>query len=178
MMYRQSRWLLCLCMNAALMAGSAQAQSSRLSPKEIGQIIDAALQAVVPPELPLTSHTVAERGIRFDFGRTMTAFGYADDASVRASLRLTRAVTEGSDSLLTDCDQMGSKSCSLLGRSAYVSLQPISVSNAGAVVRVDVIWATPSSTRTYESGSSTEVILSRFRSGSWTFVRLGRRIIS
>ena len=175
---RYSRWLLCLCIGVALAATSVRAQTPRRSPKEIGQIINAALQAVIPPGERLSSHTVAERGIRFDYERTMAAFGYADDADARASLGLTRTVTAGTDSLLVDCDQLGMKACSQLGRSAYVTLEPITVARSEAVVWVHVVWATPASKRTYRSASSTEVILSRSGSRPWTFVRTGRRVIS
>ena len=178
MMYRHSRWLRCLWIGVALVATSVQAQTPRRSPKEIGQIIDAALQAVIPPGQRLTSHTVAERGIRFDYDRTMAAFGYADDAGARASLGLKRALTAGSDSLLMDCDQRGSKACSRLGRSVYVYVEPISISSSEALVRVHTTWATTPSKRTYMSGSWTEVILSRSGSGPWTFVRTGRGVIS
>lgn len=178
MMYRYSRWLVRLSVGLALVATSVQAQTLRRSPKEIGQIIDAALQAVIPPGKRLTSHAVAERGILFDYDRTMAAFGYADDATARASLGLTRAVTAGSDSLLVDCEQSGAKACSRLGRSAYVYLQPVSVSTSEAVVWVHVEWATTLSNRTFKSLSSTEVFLSRSGSGRWTFVRTGRGVIS
>ncbi len=177
-MYSNSRWRLYLCTGVALVATSVQAQSPQRSPKEIGQIVNAALQAVIPPEQRLTSHTVAERGIRFDYERTMAAFGHADDADARASLGLTRAVTAGADSLLVDCDQRGTKKCSRLGRSAYVYVEPISVARSEAAVWVHVVWATTPSMRTYRSASSTEVILSRSGSGPWTFVKTGRRVIS
>ena len=178
MMYRHSRWLGCLCICVAVVATSVRAQTPRRSPKEIGQIIDAALQAVIPPGQRLTSHTVAERGIRFDYDRTMAAFGYADDSGARASLGLTRAVTAGANSLLVDCDQRGTKACSRLGQSAYVYLEPISVSSSEAVVIVHVVWATTPSKRTFQSASSTELILSRSGSGRWKFVRIGQSAIS
>ena len=171
-----SQWIHCL--GFVLLTSSIQAQPTRPSPKEIGQIIDAALQAVVPATKPLTSGTVAERGIRFDFGRTMSAFGSVDKPAARAGLGLTRAVTEGSVALLEDCDQVGSKACSRLGRSAYVYLEPISVSDSEAVVWVHVRWATTPSKRTFLSSSSTEVVLRRSGSGPWTFVRTGKNVIS
>jgi len=179
MISRYSRGHLCLGIGVTLLATSVQAQTSRRSPKEVGQIINAALQAVIPPEHILTSHTVAERGIRFDYGRTLAAFGHADNAETRASLGLTRADAAGTDSLLVDCDQMGSQACSRLGTSAYVYVKPDSVSSSTAIVWVHVVWATTTrSKRTFMSGSSTEVILSRSGSGPWTFVRVGRGVIS
>ncbi len=161
-------------------ATSVQAQAPRRSPKEIGQIIDAAWHAVIPAWERHAGSTVAEHEIRFDYGRTLAAFGYADDAAARASLDLTHAFTGGADSLLVDCDQRGSKTCSRLGRSVYMYLEPISVSGSEVVVWVHVSWAStpPNSKRTFGASSSTQVFLSRSGSGPWTFVRLGKGVIS
>ena len=178
MMYCHSRWLGCLCVCVAMLATTVQAQTPRRSPKEIGKIIDAALQAVIPPEELLSSDTVAERGIRFDYDRTMAAFGYANVPDARASLGLKRPVTAGAKSLLVDCDQRGMQGCSRLGRSAYAHVEPVSVSNSEAVVWVHVSYATTPSKRSFLSGSSTEVILSRSGSGRWKFVRTGQIAIS
>lgn len=179
MVSRYSRTLLGLCTGVTLLAASVQAQAAARSPQEVGQIIAAAMQAVVPPDLRLTNHTVAERGIRFDYARTLAAFGYTDDAQTRASLGPAGALSTGTDSLLVDCDQVGSKACSRLGSSVYVSVEPISVSSSQATVWVNLVWATTMpSKRTFLSASSTEVILSRSGSGPWTFARTGRGIIS
>lgn len=177
-MCRHSRWLRRLCLGVALVPGAAQAQAHRPSPTEIGEIVDAALQAVLPPDTELTTHTVAERGIRFDYGRTMAAFGHADSADARTRPALTRAVTEGSAALLEDCDPLGTQACARLGRSAYVHVEPSAVSSTDAVVWVHVTWATTLSGRSFRSASGTEVILRRTGSGPWTFVRTGRGVIS
>ena len=71
-----------------MLATTVHAQAPRRSLKEIGRIIDAALQAVIPPDELLSNQTVAERGIRFDYERTMAAFGYANVPGARASLGL------------------------------------------------------------------------------------------
>jgi len=179
MVSRHLQKVLGLCTGVTLLAASVQAQAAARSPQEVGQIIAAAMQAVVPPGQRLTSHTVAERGIRFDYARTLAAFGYRDDAPTRASLGLAPTFPAGTDSLLADCDQMGSKPCSRLGSSAYVYVEPIAVLSADAAVWVHVVWATTMpSKRTFLSASVTEVILSRSGSGPWTFVRTGRGIIS
>ncbi len=179
MVSRYFRTLLGLCTGVTLLSVSVQGQAVARSPQEVGQIITAALQAVVPPDQRLTNHTVEERGIRFDYGRTLAAFGQADDAKTRASLGLTRTLTAGTDSLLVDCDQMGMEACSRLGSSVYVSVKPISVSSSVASVWVHVVWATSMpSKHTYLSASSTEVILSRSGSRPWTFVRTGTGVIS
>ena len=180
MVSRYSRTLLALCTGVTVLSGPVQGQAAARSPQDVGQIITAALQAVVPPDLRLTNHTVADRGIRFDYARTLAAFGYTNDATTRARLALGRAVTEGTDSLLVDCDQMGSGPCSRLGSSAYVYVEPISVSSSQATVWVHVLWATtpPNSKRTFRSASSTEVILSRSGLGPWRFVTTGAGVIS
>jgi hypothetical protein len=145
----------------------------------IGRIIDAALQEVLPPTLQLTSRTVNERGIRFDFERTLAAFGLVDNARTRASLHLNRAVAEGTASLLADCDQMGTKPCTQLGATAYVYVEPIALSGIEARIRVHVLWATSSPSATYLSGSATEVIVRRSASGPvWIARKTGRGVIS
>lgn len=177
-MFRHSRWIRFLCVGIPLLASSVQAQTPGRSPKEIGKIINAALQAVIPPETRLTSYTISERGMRFDYGRTMALFGVPDNAEARASLGLTRTVADGSIALLEDCDQRGTESCERLGRAAYVYLEPISVSDSQAIVRVHVYWATQPSGRAYLSGSSTEVVLKRSGSAPWRFIRTGRVLTS
>ena len=179
-MYRHLRLLGCVCVGVAFGANSVQAQTPQISPKEIGQIIEAAIQGVTPSFEQHANATIAERGIRFDYARTMAAFGREDNAGARASLSLTHALTAGSDSLLVDCDQMGSKVCSRLGRSVYVRLEPISVSTSEVAIWVHMEWAgtPPKSKRSFRAGSSTQVFLSRSGSGPWTFLKIGRGVIS
>lgn len=174
----RSRLMRCLCLGAALTTGALHAQAPTQSPKEIGQIIDEALRTVTPPESRLTSYTVEERGIRFDYGRTLATFKRADSPEAREQLRLTRAVAEGSRALLEDCDQMGSQACSRLGRAAYVAVELISASATETAVWVHVEWATTFPKRSYLSSASTEVFLTRSGSGPWRFARVGRRIVS
>jgi|SRR6185437_8947328 len=178
-MFRHSRWISGLGLGLALgvVTTSVQAQPHRRSPREVGEIISAALQAVIPPEQLLSSESVAKRGIRFDYRRTMPAFGLADDADARAKLGLTRAVTEGSAALLQGCDQEGGEDCKRLGRSAYVYVQPISVSDSAAVVWVHVLWATYFPTRAFLTGASTEVFFTRSGSGPWKFLKTGRIVV-
>ncbi len=174
-----SRWLRCIFLGAAIVGTSLEAQPSRRAPKEIAQIVDAALQAVIPPEKVLTQFTVAERGVRFDFGRTMAAFGYeVDDATARSSLDLRSAVAPGTRVLVSDCSQMGMKPCKLLGKGTYVYLEPASATDSEAVVWLHVSWVTTFPTRAFMSGFSTEVCLSRSGSGPWRFVRIGKTVIS
>ena len=176
-MYRGSRWV--ACVGVALLASSAHAQSAARSPRQMGEIINAALHAVIPAENPPGSHPIADvagREVRLDYGRTMTAFGLANNADVRAKLGLTHA--EGSHALFEDCDQMGAGPCKQLGRAVYTYVEPLSISNSEARVQVHVIWANKPSTRTFLSVWVTEVILTRSRSGPWKFLKLGRGVIS
>lgn len=177
-----SRWIRGVYLGAVLTTGALHAQSPAHVPaqslEEIGQIINAALHAVAPPDRRLSSYTVQERGIRFDYVRTLATFHRVDSPEAREQLRLTRAVAEGSDSLLEDCDQLGMQSCSRLGRAAYLHLELVSSSATETVVWVHVSWATRMTTRSYFSGASTEVFLSRTGSGPWLFARVGRRIVS
>lgn len=170
-------WIRTLCL--VVVASSVQAQSPRLSPRNIGAIINAALREIIPPETRLGNGTVAERGIRFDYSRTMTAFGLPDDHDMRASLGLDRVVTEGSLALFADCDQLGMQPCARIGHSVWVAVEPISVSDSEVVVWVHVSYATTMpSNRRYLSGFATEVFLARSGSGPWRFVRTGRGIVS
>jgi hypothetical protein len=176
-MFRDSRWLRSLSL--ALLASSAQAQASTGSPKEIGEIVQTALQIVIPAQDPPGSHPVADvagREIRLDYGRTMVAFGLANSTDVRTKLGLTHA--EGSRALLDGCDQMGAGSCERLGRSAYTYVEPVSISHTEATVRVHVIWANRPSKRTYMSVWVTEVILTRSGAGPWKFRKLRNGMIS
>ena len=70
-----------------------------------GHIISGALQAVIPPSQRLSNLTAAERGIRFDYVRTIAAGIRMMQRLVRA-LALARALSTGTDSLLVDCDEM------------------------------------------------------------------------
>jgi hypothetical protein len=174
-----SFWLRRIFLGLTIMGTSLEAQSPRLSPTEIAQIVDAALQAVIPPEKMLTQVTVAERGVRFDFGQTLAAFGYqVDGSTARSTLKLRRPVVPGARALLSDCGQAGDKPCKLLGKATYVSLTPISATDSEARVWLHVSWVTTFPTRAYLSGFSTEVYLSRSPSGPWKFVRTGRQVIA
>ncbi|GEM_PF-2729945 len=177
----QARWIGGLCLGITLVGTSLSAQQTQRTTKEIAQIVDAALQGVVPPEKSLTDLSVAVRGVRLDYQRTMEAFGHSGDVGSLSSLGLRSTVTSGTKELLSDCDQSGFKPCTRLGRAAYVQLMPQSSTDSTAVVVVHVVWATTlasgvarPATRTYMSAFSTEVYLSRSGSGAWTFVRAGK----
>ena len=177
----KARWIGRLCLGMALVGTSLDAQQARRAPKEIAQIVDAALQGVIPPETRLTDDTLAERGVRFDYQRTMAAFGYTGDVGSLSSFGLRSTVTSGTEDLLSDCSQMGFKPCTRLGRAVYVNLAPMSSTDSTAVVVLHVVWATTHDsgmkdppTWTFMSAFSTEVHLARAGAGAWTFVRAGK----
>jgi hypothetical protein len=173
-----ARWLRWIFLGATIMGTSLEAQQPRRAPKEIAQMVDAALQAVIPAEKTLDQFIVAERGVRFDFGLTMAAFGYeVDDSTARSSLNLQRGVAPGAHGLLSDCSQTGMKPCKLLGKAIYVSVRPLSTTDAKAVLWLTVRWVGTSSTRAFMSGFSTEVYLSRSGSGPWKFDRTGKTLV-
>lgn len=181
----QARWIGRLCLGVALVGTSLDAQQALRTPREIAQIIDAALQGVIPPEKQLADRTVAERGVRFDYQRTMAAFGYTGDLASLSSFGLRSTVTSGTKELLSDCDQSGFNPCTRLGRAAYVNLQPMSSTDSTAIVVLHVVWATTldsgvkdPATRTFMSAFSTEVYLARSGAGAWTFVRTGKTAVS
>ena len=184
-MFLHSRWICCLV--AGLLASPVQAQSPTRSPEAIGAIIDAVLHVVVPrkktverqPAVEIAGTDLIGRAIRLDYAQMMAAFGMPTNATVRAKLGLGRAVTEGSAALLDDCDQLGGGPCRKLGRSVYVRMKPLSISDSAAVVLVEVVWATAYPSKpTLMSAFTTQVFLTRSGSGPWRFLKLGRGVIS
>jgi hypothetical protein len=172
------RWLSFFFVGLSMSGVALGAQQPRHSPSEVGQIVDAAIAAVIPPETSLTSYTVAERGVRFDYLRTMSAFGFVGDLPPLSSLRLRSDITLGTRELLSDCDQLGSKSCTQLGQSVYVLLEPVSFKDSEAIVWLHVHWVTKSGEHSFLSGFSRQVHLARSRSKPWRFVRTGKGIIA
>lgn len=170
-----------LVLAVAPVAAQSPPSAVVLPPKEVGQIINVALQAVLSPETELSRIPVAERGVYFDFERTMEAFGLGGRSLEFPSLGLTRAVTVVSGQLIADCDQGGSGPCSGMGRVVYVQLRPISLTRTEGVVSLNVYWAVRGSRRTYLTGFATQVHLARTftrtRTGSWRFVRTGQTAV-
>ncbi|HET7188635.1 MAG TPA: hypothetical protein VFI52_10785 [Gemmatimonadaceae bacterium] len=176
-----------MVIGACLLAQPLAAQPRRLAPSEIGQIVDAVLSELLPPDSSLSRIPIAKRGLLLDVARTMEAFHVngADRVSI-ADLGLRTAPKAGSRSLLDDCDQVGSKPCSRLGLGAYVFIAPIRVTTSLARVRVNVSWAdggsaelgtlAPPGRRAFLTGFSAEVDLARAPGGRWRFQKLGKTI--
>ncbi len=176
-----------LLLAKATVAHPLAAQPSRPPPRVVGQAVDEVLSHVVPPDSSLSRMPIRERGIYFDYARTLAAFGYHDDSTTRAALALKSVVMPGTDSLLADCDQAGSKPCDRLGQSAYVFIRPRSRANGEMIVLVDVAWPdhggatyvrglTPAAP-VYLTWFSMEVHLKRAADGSWRFERRGRAMV-
>ena len=172
---------------ACVLARPLAAQQRRLPPSEIGQIVDAVLSELIPPESLLSRLTVAQRGLFLDVNRTMEAFHVSGGDSVTiANLGLRTAPKAGSRSLLVDCDQVGRKPCTRLGSSAYVFIEPICVTTSQARVRASVSWPdrgpselgalAPPGQRVFLTGFSAEVDLVRAPGGRWRFKKLGKTI--
>jgi len=177
---------LLLCLLAA--SPRADAQDHRLSPRVIGQVVDEVLRAVVAPDSALSRVKVRERGLYFDYARTLAAFGYRDDSTTRAALALKSVVTPGDASLLVDCNQAGTGPCDRLGQGAYAYVAPRSQSDSELVVQLRVAWpdrggapyvrgAVPGG-HVFLYGFSMEVHLARASDGSWKFVRIGPTRVS
>lgn len=177
-----------VALTASAFAHPSSAQQSRLSPKDVGQIVNEVLDAVIPPEQPLSRVRTATRGVFFDFGRTMAAFGHADGTVIAAELGLRREVAPGSRRLLSDCEFVATKPCSQLGWGVYVSIEPISVTISEASVWAHTYWPDRRSAafKTGEApsgraslvGGSMQVHLTRGPDGTWKVVRLGPAIVS
>lgn len=160
-------------------SATLNAQQVTLAPHEVGQLIDAALANVLPPEKFLTVATVEQRGIRFDFEKTASAFGVVPGSDPVAALGVRRSLSTGTHELLADCSQLGMLPCTRIGNASYVHMEPVSLSRTTAVVWLHVSWATTmASKRSFLSGFGTQVHFSRSDSGAWTFVRTGTTVIS
>ena len=173
-------WRACrnACVALTLSAAVLSAQTAyKPTATELGQIVDATLQAVLPSSTVLSTWSVAERGVRFDYRRTLEYFGIADDQKFAERRGIRSEISEGTRELLHDCTQVGVGTCPRLGRSAYVFMEPVSSTRTKSVVKLHVAWANVTGERRFLTGFSTEVHLARTRAGTWTFVRTGRTAV-
>lgn len=190
---RSSRFALCigtaLLLSPCGLVPPLQGQQSRLTPAVIGEIVDAVLSELVPPDTLVSRVPVGKRGVYFDHERSMKAFGYPMDAPISLSdLHLRNVVRQGSRRLLEDCRGAGMKPCHQLGWGVYAAVEPISISDSGAVVRAIIRWADrgpaqfePGVAPTGPSilvGFVSEVELIRMSNGHWKFAKLGRTRVS
>lgn len=178
-----TRRIFCRALVFALLAGSVfgqplRAQQRRLAPKEIGQIVDAVLDTLIPPSERLSRITVAKRGIFLDVARTLKSFGYDDSATMPtlADLHLRTVVKPGSHHMLDDCKQIGPGSCTQLGWSTYVTITRLAGRNAEMRLSVEVVWPDRSGEAFVEGAAPTRRtnLVGYFLSGTLTRSFLGR----
>lgn len=161
------------CASTLLLVGSAlSAQPVKMSPRSVVQIVEASLDGVLTPSFTRTTD-IEERSLVFDRQRTMAEFGAVDDTTALSALGFRRVIATGTRDLLEGCSQAGVGECSKLGSSTYVLLAPVSMTDTTAVVWLYFYWATKVKGRTFLSGISTQVHLSRTGTGPWRFVRTG-----
>jgi hypothetical protein len=168
---------LALCASA-----DAAAAQARLSVADVREIVDGALEAVLPPDRRLSGLSVAQRTIFFDHAATLAAFGH--DRRSRAglsALQLQRPVEDASPDLMEDCSGFGPAPCARLGQGVYVSVVPPRQTSSGTVVWVHVLWSSRTEShspdeRVIRVGFSSEVFFTRTPSGQWEYVRTGTTI--
>jgi hypothetical protein len=178
------RTLLC----AAVFCGSATTARAQdqLSAAEVRQIVDNALEVVLPPEQRLSGVSVEQRMIYFDHAATLAAFGLAPAVPLRRPrLLLQRPVEEATPELLEDCRGFSAIRCLQLGQGVYVSVSPATDRRTAPELSVWVhVWWTsrsanqPSEERVTRMGFSRELFFARSPSGSWEFIRTGRTAVS
>jgi len=160
------------------------AAQQRFSPRDVAQIADAVIQALVPPEQLISRVSVAQRSIVFDRDRTLRAFGYREGAP-SLPFPLHSHVKFGTQALLSDCGPApgGGKPCGQLGWAAYLWIEPVSLTGSEILVRAHLVWpdrgAVPFEKgvapvgRASLVGYAGEVYLTRSPGGVWRFVRRG-----
>jgi hypothetical protein len=164
-------------------ASSATAQG-QLSAVEVRQIVDNALEVVLPRDTRLSGVSVEQRNIYFDHAKTLDAFGLAPTVPL-GQLPLQRPVEDATPDLLEDCSGFGRIFCTQLGQGVYVSVSPASNRRTASelTVWVHVWWTTrsadqPPDEHVRRMGFSSELFFARSPSGSWEFIRTGRTAVS
>jgi hypothetical protein len=178
--FRRAYGWLVIGISASAAVNPSAAQQVSLRPQAIGQIVNEVLDALAPSTGP-RPHPIWKRGVVFDYQRTLAAFHQS--RSVRPSdLALRHSMKAGSAAMLEDCDQFGTKPCSKLGWDTYCYIEPVSISESEARVRVHFLAAhrnTPfvegviPTDKAYLQGGATLVYLSRAKGGSWKFLKTG-----
>jgi hypothetical protein len=172
-----------VAVGACVYAPGATAQSELLSPAALGRIVDAAILEIIPPQQLLSRVTVADRRVFFDHQRTVAAFRASTSQAPSGVLDLRSSVKNGTSALLSDCDELGRKRCQQLGWSAYVWIEPISVSQSRAFIHAHVNWpergttafkpGVPPAGNAFLAGFTTELQLDRAPDGLWRVTRRG-----
>lgn len=164
-----------------------EAQETRVSPESIGQIVDAVISALVPPNQRVSGISIANRGIFFDYTRTVKAFGYSDTTQAPfRDLRVRTPMNLGSLRMFDDCSQIVPKPCAGLGWGVYVEIDPVSVTRRQANVRATIQWADRAQVfeagaapagNAYLTGFSANVILIRGAFGKWKYAKTAKTLV-
>ena len=172
-----------VAVGAWVYAPAATAQSEQLSPAALAQIVDAAILEIIPPQASLSRVRVADRHVFFDHQRTAAAFRASTSQAPSGVLDLRSSVKNGTSALLSDCDELGAKRCQQLGWSAYVWIEPISVSQSRAFIRAHVNWpergttvfepGVPPAGNAFLAWFTTELQLDSSSDGLWRVTRRG-----
>ena len=150
---------------------------------EVREIVDVALEAVLPPDKELSRISVAQRRIFFDHAATLAAFGHDEPVEIAPErLQLRRVVENASPDVMEDCTEFRPMRCVGLGQGVYVSVtHPIRPTASEVVVWVHVWWTSRQSPsadeRVFGAGFSSEVFLARTGQG-WQYVRTGQVNVS
>jgi hypothetical protein len=159
-----------------------------LSLSDLGRLVDATLDVVLPAGDSLSRVSVEQRGIFFDHSRSLASFRQTSRSGEKEEIPLHRIAKNGSRALLADCNEIGNRGCELLGWSAYVWIEALSISATEARVRAHVLWPSRSG-EPFEAGIKprsngiltmffSDVYLARDANGRWKFSRMGRTVSS
>jgi hypothetical protein len=169
--------------SACVYTPAAIAQSKQLSSAALGHIVDAVISEIIPPEQFLSTVRVADRRVYFDHQRTLAAFHTSKSRAPSDVLALRSSVKDGTAALLSECDELGRMRCQQLGWSAYVWMEPISVSQSRALIRAHVNWPERGKTafergvspagNAFLAGFTTELQVDRAPDGTWRVTRRG-----
>ena len=149
---------------------------------------DAILDTLAGPSQRFSRVSVANRGILFDYERTIGAFQRkGGPPAAPADLRLRTSVNPGEKSVLDDCSQLAFKLCVGLGWSVYVWLDPVLVADSAITIRAIFVWADRGNTqfsagvapqsRALLVGFAREVHLAHGANGVWRVTRLGVALV-
>ncbi len=155
-----------------------------LEPRDVGALVDAVLDSLLPPGKRLSQSAIGEqRRIRVDAAATYAAFVPGSAPQTVASLGITRDVLPGTAALLADCDFFGRKPkpCALLGDDVLVTMRPATERasvDGQMVIWLDVSWVTEIAVaggplRRILSWSSEETFIVRSPDGGWRVVGTG-----
>ena len=165
--------------------GVLGAQSTAVSPADIRDMMELAVDQLMPDTASPSRVQVAKRGVFWDVPRTLRTFGVADNAVPSfAQLKLKNPrIREGAIWMLGSCPTTGSDRCKNLGWRVYTYAEPILVTESQVVIRTWFLWA-DRGTETFQNGAApgggatltgyfTEMEFARVN-GALKFVKKGR----